>query len=261
MIGQSASCDSDKLCVSQSFISVTASLASFWWTFLATLNHLLHYRGSRVSEKGFLQILCHVIGWSFPLVIAVTALSFNVLGEGYSSSSGPWCWIKDCEDIKLNPVIWMAITGKFWEVLTYLGIFAMYLVLIFLKVKQHCRSRKMTSLGNTNAGPSYESIPISNYSNDQEPSIDDRFGILWIFLYLYVTRISGTVRYFILVVHNGSPYLPIVDTIDFVLMYIQSVGDSAQAFVNFIGLILIPYLSSKLQEKKYNNKRIYSQIM
>ena len=83
--------------------------------------------------------------FSFPLsvVIAVTALSFNVLGEGYSSSSGPWCWIKDCEDIKLNPVIWMAITGKFWEVLTYLGIFAMYLVLIFLKVKQHCRSRKV----------------------------------------------------------------------------------------------------------------------
>ena len=82
--------------------------------------------------------------FSFPLsvVIAVTALSFNVLGEGYSSSSGPWCCIKDCEDIKLNPVIWMAITGKFWEVLTYLGIFAMYLVLIFLKVNQHCRSRK-----------------------------------------------------------------------------------------------------------------------
>ena len=66
IIGQSASCDSDELCVSQSFISVTASLASFWWTFLATLNHLLHYRGSRVLEKGFLQILCHVIGWSFP---------------------------------------------------------------------------------------------------------------------------------------------------------------------------------------------------
>ena len=119
----------------------------------------------------------------------------------------------------------------------------------------------MASLADTNAGPSYESISKSNCSSDKQPSIDDRFGILWIFLYLYVTRISGTVRYFILVVHNGSPYLPIVDRIDLVLMYIQSVGDSAQAFVNFIGLILIPYLSSKVQEKKSKNKRIYSQIM
>ena len=125
----------------------------------------------------------------------------------------------------------------------------------------HFLSFQMTSLGNTNAWPSYESIPIFNCSSDQEPSIDDRFGILWIFLYLYVTRISGTVRYFILVVHNGSPYLPIVDRIDLVLMYIQSVGDSAQAFVNFIGLILIPYLSSKVHEKKSKNKSIYSQIM
>ena len=65
----------------------------------------------------------------------------------------------------------------------------------------------------------------------------------------------------ILVVHNGSPYLPIVDRIDLVLMYIQSVSDSAQAFINFIGLILIPYLSSKVQEKKSRNKRIYSQSM
>ena len=68
-------------------------------------------------------------------------------------------------------------------------------------------------------------------------------------------------RYFILVVYNGSPYLPIVDRIDPVLIYILSVGDSAQAFVNFLGLILIPYLSSKVQGKKSKNKRIYSQTL
>ena len=34
---------------------------------------------------------------------------------------------------------------------------------------------------------------------------------------------------------NGSSYLPIVDRIDLVLMYIQSVDDSAHAFVYFIG--------------------------
>ena len=92
------------------------------------------------------NIIKEILIFSFPLSvgIAVTVLSFNVLGEGYSSSSGPWCWIKDCEDItKLSPVIWMVITGKLWEVLTYLGIFAIYLVLIILKVKRHRRSRKV----------------------------------------------------------------------------------------------------------------------
>ena len=78
------------------------------------------------------------------------ALSSNVLGEGYSSSSGPWCWIKDCKDIKditkFSPVTWMAITGKFWEVLTYLGIFAIYLVLMWLKLKRYCRSRKVKTI-------------------------------------------------------------------------------------------------------------------
>ena len=78
------------------------------------------------------------------------ALSSNVLGEGYSSSSGPWCWIKDCKDIKditkFSPVTWMAITGKFWEVLTYLGIFAIYLVLMWLKLQRYCRSRKVRTI-------------------------------------------------------------------------------------------------------------------
>ena len=55
--------------------------------------------------------------------------------------------------------------------------------------------------------------------------------------------------------------MPIVDRIDLVLMYIQSVGDSAQAFVNFLGLILIPYLSSKVQENKSKNKRMCSQTL
>ena len=51
------------------------------------------------------------------------------------------------------------------------------------------------------------------------------------------------------------------DVSDLALMYIQSVGDSGQAFVNFIGLILIPYLCSKGKEKKTKrNKYSFSNI-
>ena len=45
------------------------------------------------------------------------------------------------------------------------------------------------------------------------------------------------------------------DVSDLALMYIQSVGDSGQAFVNFIGLILIPYLCSKGKEKRQKIKK------
>lgn len=66
VITQPSSCHSDNFCVSQSFISVFASLSSFWWTFLAALNHLLHYRGSHCLEYRLIWILSHIIGWGSP---------------------------------------------------------------------------------------------------------------------------------------------------------------------------------------------------
>lgn len=66
VITQPSSCDKDNLCVSQSFITVVASLSSFWWTFLAALNHLLHYRGSHCLESRVMWILSHTVGWGIP---------------------------------------------------------------------------------------------------------------------------------------------------------------------------------------------------
>lgn len=66
VITQPSSCDSDNLCVSQSFITVVASLSSFWWTFLAALNHLLHYRGSHCLESRVMWILSNTVGWGIP---------------------------------------------------------------------------------------------------------------------------------------------------------------------------------------------------
>lgn len=74
------------------------------------------------------------------VLIATVALSFGVLGEGFSAGSGPWCWIKDCESIRPSPIVWMLITGKAWEIAAYLGISAIYIV---LKCQQYCRYRKV----------------------------------------------------------------------------------------------------------------------
>lgn len=65
----------------------------------------------------------------FSVLIATIALSLGVLGEDYSASSGPWCWIKDCDTIPLSPIFWMFLAGKFWEILAYIGTFAIYMLL------------------------------------------------------------------------------------------------------------------------------------
>lgn len=77
------------------------------------------------------------------VLIATVALSFGVLGEGFSAGSGPWCWIKDCESIQPSPIVWMLITVKAWEIAAYLGISAIYIV---LKCQQYCRYRKVGNL-------------------------------------------------------------------------------------------------------------------
>lgn len=208
----------------------------------------------------------------FSVLIATIALSLGALGEDYSASSGPWCWIKDCDTIPLSPIFWMFLTGKFWEILAYIGTFAIYMLLKAQRwnsirmvnyILRYCNFRLLlkkitciykfyiTFLQKNRLLPlssdrqSYEAIPSPGSSRNEDSSIDDRFGLLWIFLYLYVTRVWGTIRFFIFVGHNGSPYLPTVNKVDKVLLYFQSVGDSAQGFVNFAGLILLPYILRK----------------
>lgn len=63
-----SACESDDICIGQSFLTTSACLASFWWTFLAALNHLLHKRKSGNShlESRSIQIISHMAGWGIP---------------------------------------------------------------------------------------------------------------------------------------------------------------------------------------------------
>lgn len=107
------------------------------------------------------------------------------------------------------------------------------------------QNRRLLQLSSDQQVQSYEAIPSQESYLNQGSAIDEKFGLLWIFLYLYLTRVWGTIRFFIFIVHNGSPYLPAVNKVDKILLYFQSVGDSAQGFVNFVGLILLPYIFNK----------------
>ena len=61
------------------------------------------------------------------------------------------------------------------------------------------------------------------------------FGSFSICMLLGLQERCGTSYWLSTMFQTGSSYLPIVDRIDLVLMYIQSVDDSAHAFVYFIG--------------------------
>lgn len=87
---------------------------------------------------------------------------------------------------------------------------------------------------------SYGSLSMEGHSVNQDVQEDERFGLLWIFLYMYLTRVWGTIRYIIFLTHDGSSYRSFFNKFDDGLFYLQSIGDSAQAFVNFLGFVVLP---------------------
>lgn len=89
----------------------------------------------------------HCISWLVPLLMTLTALLAHKLGDGCDTVD--WCWIKEdnCFDShhnsttkpKYENVIWMLVTGKLWEILSYILIIAVY-ARIFINVREQ---RKM----------------------------------------------------------------------------------------------------------------------
>jgi hypothetical protein len=86
---------------------------------------------------GMTSFLLYNIIVLFTVTIACFALSYDVLGEGFSGGSGPWCWIKDCESSSPSPGAWMAITGKGWELAAYVVTFAIYMLSKFNYYRLH----------------------------------------------------------------------------------------------------------------------------
>ncbi|KAK3104830.1 hypothetical protein FSP39_011133 [Pinctada imbricata] len=224
----------DFVCTAQSFVTICATLSSYFWTSFVALHHfLLFVRDESPLKRTGCQIVEHICAWCIPMTVATIALKYDVLGEGYSVSSGPWCWVRDCPDLytqTINPVVWMAITGKAWEIATYILTCLLYILLKFLHFRR-VRRREDTGI---------QSVSISR--SELTRSEMKSFGILWLVLYLYVTRCWGTVRYIMAAIRFSSDSFTnstmlLFDNADKVLVYFQSIGDSLQAFVNFLVLL------------------------
>ncbi|CAG2247213.1 GPR157 [Mytilus edulis] len=115
------SLSSTAVCVGQSFITTSFSISSFLWI-LSIAMYL--FRCVWIQEDPLLtrktMIVVHVIIWGIPGVITLTAYICDKLGNGTYSINGVWCWLKVPVDTKWG-LFWMLVTGKGWEVITYVG--------------------------------------------------------------------------------------------------------------------------------------------
>ena len=118
----------NKLCIAQSFVTTTASLWSFFWTtFLAAYMYTTVVKKQRKKAQIMFKVF-HALGWGIPLVIVGTALGLNKLGNDHDYFTSGWCWIQ----FKLHlsdKHLWMLITGKGWEIASYILCSAFYLML------------------------------------------------------------------------------------------------------------------------------------
>lgn len=206
----------DNVCLVQSFVNTFSAMASFFWTAIIMLHILMTLHKMEDWTNRWKIVAFNILSWGIPLAITIAAAAEGALGEDFSISTGPWCWIKGC----LSPttvIMWMSVTGKFWEVLTYLVSMLFYLGSKYLIWR---RTRTQT----------YSFGENSNYNLRDEDQL-----YTMIFLVLVPLRIFGTIRFFIAVHKSMSnDNLVIFNHIDHVLLYFQSVGDSGQAFCNAI---------------------------
>ncbi|XP_060073764.1 G-protein coupled receptor 157-like [Ylistrum balloti] len=202
--------NNDAYCTAQSFITTTSSLSSFFWTTAIAI--YLYYAvvlRINIAEKRSAQVLMTVIPILIPVTITGIALGYGVLGEDVSSGSGPWCWIRN--DVN-NQVMWKLVTGKAWEGMTYIITVVIYVLLKFFKWRKNRRSCRQFRWSN-----SHRCLQDS----------DNIFEISWLFLLL--ARIWGTMRFIF-----ELAQIRLDPSVFNAFLYLQCIGDSSQAFWNFL---------------------------
>ncbi|VDI62804.1 G protein-coupled receptor 157 [Mytilus galloprovincialis] len=198
--------ENDSGCIAQSFLTTMSSMSSFWWTSIIAF-HLLwnstdtdqsrSFNQSEHTRKGIQMFVYHLLSWAVPGAITITAMAKGILGSDLSVGSGAWCWISACLSDN-ERTIWMAVSGKGWEIL--------------ISKRKHAQVDSSTPL-----------IPTSNRPNE-----DIRFMYLW--LIELCLRCFGTVRFIMAAIKRHTGYRSVhYEDVDIYLMHFQCFGDSAQA--------------------------------
>ncbi|CAG2253254.1 GPR157 [Mytilus edulis] len=204
--------ESDDFCKAQSFITTFLSIASFMWTSFIAIYLFICVWFSRVVDLSGVKFICvHVVAWGIPGIITTVALTMGVLGrnESLTGINGVWCWLAVTSKDH-NGIVWMLLAGKGWEILTYLITAILY---ILLKGKRFLNKKRRRQF-------------LWNQISSGLRREDELFCFTW--LVLYCLRIWGTVRFFLDIAKCNSGHVEIA------FLMLQSYGDSAQAFWNFI---------------------------
>ena len=118
-----------RMCVAQSFITSFFPVSSFVWTLnlaIYLLAVLVLKKEGRAIWK--LLVAFHLAAWGIPLVVCVVGVVFGELGpSNMSLTSVDWCFIA-YDGNKVRFFIFEAVCGKFWEIVTYIASFVIYIV-------------------------------------------------------------------------------------------------------------------------------------
>ena len=121
-----------QVCEGQATVTTYSSLVSFLWTVILALYFFLIIVFKRVQVASRLMIIYNIIAWGGPLAIVIPLLALNRLGYSHFAASN-WCYVKDVEHKSLTQdteTTWMIlIAGKFWEILSYIVVSALYIVI------------------------------------------------------------------------------------------------------------------------------------
>lgn len=214
MIESSGGKYSDVVCKAQSFLTTFSNLASFSWTSMIAVHlYLLVVTPMDWDKKKSLKVVYHIIGWLIPAFI--TVLMLNNLGRSDDKTTGSWCWIRTSSPPQTMQIVAMLISGKLWEILTYTLSFVLF---VQLKMKAYAEKK--------NDRPYRWHEMVANLSSFRPE--DARLCYIW--LPLYLLRVWGTVRFFVAISYPGH----LSDSHNLLLLYLQCVGDSSHALVNFI---------------------------
>lgn len=225
-------------CTTQSFISTTANLWSFFWTLFMAIFLYTTIAMQKPSTALKMFWMYHGIGWGVPVFVVSFALFEGVLGNDRDIFSSAWCWIKVQGSGKSTQhhsyIIWMLVTGKAWEILVFV------LILIFYGLlKWHLREELHRN----------ERHRIRSNALNAAKRADKR--LTFVPVIFLILRSCGMLR-FCIYISSSEEELKSTKTLNIqeVLVYLQGICESAQGFANFIFFCL---LTKKFQE---NSRRL-----
>ena len=132
----------NEICRMQSLVTNVAILSSFMWTLNLSFYFYLTIcrKISAEYERRIMQLL-HLIGWGIPILIGIIAFTMGAYGFSRNVLTPGWCWISENQKW-WKVVMWMFITGKGWEIISYICIFKFYL-LVILQIRREVCSRNL----------------------------------------------------------------------------------------------------------------------